>query len=188
MLRRSSRSSTLVTHDIGIVVLSVLVAVIIARTDIIITTLTSTQELQLIGSFVAGMFFTSIFTTAPAMVTLGEIAQVDGLVTTVVLGGLGAVLGDLIIFRFVKDRLSEHITALLRERGVLRRARKVCTTRFCHWLPLFLGGVVLASPLPDELGVSILGVAKMRPSRFMLMSFFFNSIGILVIGLIARGI
>jgi hypothetical protein len=61
-------------------------------------------------------------------------------------------------------------------------------TRFCHWLPLFVGGIILASPLPDEVGVSILGVAKMRPSRFMLMSFFFNSIGILVIGLIARGI
>ena len=85
--------------DIAIIVLSIVVAVILVKTDALIKILTSTKELELLGSFIAGAFFTSIFTTAPAIVTLGEIAQANSLVVTALLGGAGAVVGDLIIFQ-----------------------------------------------------------------------------------------
>ena len=188
MRRRSSRSRTHapVTRDIGIIVLSVLIALILVRTDVLVNILTSTKELEVVGSLIAGMFFTSIFTTAPAIVTLGELSQANSLILVALMGGLGAVIGDLIIFRFVKDQLSEHMVDLLRENGTFRRTRKLFRNKMFRWLTFFVGGFVLASPLPDELGVSILGAAHMKTSRFMLISFVFNSLGILVIGLIAR--
>ena len=190
MRRRSSRirNHAPLTHDVGIVVLSILVALVLVRTDALVSILTSTQELEFLGSFIAGMFFTSIFTTAPAIVTLGEIAQANNLYLTAILGGLGAVVGDLIIFRFVKDRLSEHLVELVKEERMFRRFRKLFRARLFRWSTFLLGGLVLASPLPDELGVSMLGAAHMSVSRFMLISFTFNSLGILVIGLIARSL
>lgn len=175
-------------HDVAIVVLSILVAVYLMRTDVLINILTSTQELKFLGSFIAGIFFTSIFTAAPATVTLGEIAQVNTLFGTAILGGLGAVVGDLIIFRFVKDRLSAHLVELLQEKKAFRRIRKIFKARLFRWSTFLLGGLVLASPLPDELGVSLLGAAKMSVARFALLSFLANSIGIFVVGIIARSL
>lgn len=176
----------LLVHDVGIIVLSVLVAVILVRTDVLVNILTSTKELEVVGSFIAGLFFTSIFTTAPAIVTLGEIAQVNAIIGTAFVGALGAVIGDMIIFRFVEDRLSAHFVELLKEEGVYRRTKRLARAPLFKWLTFIAGGVILASPLPDELGISILGATKMRPSRFALISFVFNFIGIVVIGLIAR--
>jgi hypothetical protein len=179
---------SLLVHDIGIVILSVLVALILVRTDILISVLTATQSMEYLGSFIAGVFFTSIFTTAPAMVTLGEIAQANGIAAVAFFGAIGAMVGDLLIFRFVKDRVSPHIAELLRERGVFRRTKKVCTTRLCRWLPLMIGGLILASPLPDELGVGFLGTLKTRVSVFLPLSFAFNFLGIVIIGLIAQSL
>ncbi|OGH69136.1 MAG: hypothetical protein A2754_02540 [Candidatus Magasanikbacteria bacterium RIFCSPHIGHO2_01_FULL_47_8] len=176
----------LIFQDAVIVVASILVAIFLVRTDALINLLTSTQELKFLGSFVAGIFFTSVFTTAPAIVTLGEIARVNTLFGTAFLGALGAVVGDLIIFRFVRDRFAEHFLELMKHNGSWKRARVLLKLKFFRWLTFFVAGLIIASPLPDELGIGLLGFSKIRPSRFVLLSFTFNFIGILLVGFIAR--
>jgi len=61
--------------DMSIIALSVLIAVILVKTEVLINILASSKELELFGSFIAGMFFTSVFTVAPATVVLVEIAR-----------------------------------------------------------------------------------------------------------------
>ena len=173
-------------QDIGILLLGVLVAVVLVRTEVVIGVLTSTKGLEMLGSFVAGMFFTSIFTTAPAIVTLGEIARANSVILTAILGGMGAVVGDLIIFRFVRDRLSDHLLELFKYRRAGKRFKVLLKLRYFRWLTYFIGGLIIASPLPDELGVSLLGFSKLRMSQFIVLSFVLNSLGILFIGLVAR--
>ena len=173
-------------QDIGIIFLSVLVAVILVKTEIISKILTSTKELRLLGSFVAGMFFTSIFTTAPAIATLGEIARANSLALTAFFGGMGAVVGDLIIFRFVRDKLSEHLMELIKHEGAGKRIKALFKLRLFRWLTVLAGGLIIASPLPDELGISLLGFSKMKTLRFIPLSFIFNTLGIFLIGLIAK--
>lgn len=172
-------------HDIGIVVLSVLLAVLLAKTGALQSILTATRGLELAGSFIAGVFFTSIFTTAPAAIVLGQIAQVNSPLLVAFFGGLGALLGDLIIFRFVKDRLMEDVLTLLRER---RRVRAILHRRLFRYITAVLGALIVASPLPDELGLALLGFSKIRTSFFVPFSFIANAAGIYIIGLIARAI
>lgn len=186
--RMFNKRTNNILSDIGIVVMSVLIAVILARTDVLVKMLTSTRELEFLGSFIAGLFFTSIFTTAPAIATLGEIAQVNSLFWTATLGAAGAVVGDLIIFRFVKDRFSPHLMDLIQHPRGLRRLRAVFKQQSFRWLTFVIGGMIIASPLPDELGVSILGFSKLRLSWFVPVSFFFNFLGIVLIGLVARSL
>lgn len=188
MSSRTSHQSRFFFHDIGIIVLSVLVAVVLARTGVLVRVLTATQEAEYIGSFVAGLFFTSVFTTAPAIVVLGEIAQVNSLIATAFFGALGAVLGDLVIFRFVRERFSEHLGELVREMGMRKRTRALFRMKFFRWFTFFLGGLVIASPLPDELGVSLLGFSRLKLSLFMPLSFVFNFFGIYLIGIAARAV
>lgn len=175
-----------ILQDIAIIVLSVLVAVLLVRTNVLADSLVSIQELGIMGAFIAGMFFTSIFTTAPAIVTLGEISFLQGIFSTALFGAAGGVVGDLIIFRFVRDRFSGHVAEIMTHQSVWRRFHLLFKRRFFRWITFLVGGFILASPLPDELGVAVLGFSKMRVKYFALLSFVFNFLGIVGIGLVAR--
>ncbi|OGM98143.1 MAG: hypothetical protein A2735_00345 [Candidatus Yanofskybacteria bacterium RIFCSPHIGHO2_01_FULL_41_21] len=173
-------------QDFAIIVLSVLVAVTLVRTEVLVKLLTSTKELEILGSFIAGMFFTSIFTTAPAIITLGEIANANSVLLVAFFGGLGAIVGDLIIFRFVRDRLAEHLLELVKHQGTGKRFRVLLRMKYFRWFTFLLGGLIIASPFPDELGIGLMGFTKLRLSWFIPLSFTFNFIGILIIGLVAK--
>lgn len=168
--------------------LSVLVAILLARTDAIVRILTATEELEAIGSFIAGMFFTSVFTTAPAIATLGEIAQSYSVYATAALGAAGAVVGDLIIFRFIKDRLAEDVLELVKHQSYPKRFKALLKLRFFRYFTFLLGGIVIASPLPDEIGISLLGFSKMDSRAFIVLSYIFNFVGIVFIGFAARAL
>ena len=169
-------------RDLALVVFSVLIAVILAKTGALQELITSTKEMRLIGSFIAGIFFTSIFTTAPAIVALGEIAHANSVILTALLGGMGALAGDLVIYKVVRDRLGE----LIKHQDGGKRLGMLFKLKYFRWLTFFVGGFIIASPLPDELGVSLLGLSKMRIRFFIVLSFVFNFVGILLIGLVAK--
>jgi len=174
-------------RDLVLVIFSVFIAIILAKTGVLQDLITSTQEVRFIGSFIAGIFFTSVFTTAPATVALGEIAQSNSVIVVAILGGLGALIGDLIIFRFVKDGLSEHFSYLIKV-STTERIVSIFKLKLFRWIIPFVGALIIASPLPDEIGVVMLGLSKMKNPYFILLSFVLNSAGILIIGLIAKAL
>lgn len=172
-------------RDIGIIALSVVIALILVKNGIIDELLLKTGD-RLLGSFIAGMFFTSVFTTAPATVALGIIAQgAPNVLGVAVSGAFGALLGDLIIFRFLRDSLGKDIMDLIKQQ---RNARinHMLKLKFLRWFMSALGAFVIASPLPDELGLMMMGMTKLKLRVFIPISLIFNFIGILAIGLIAR--
>ncbi len=177
-----------ILHDVSIIALSVVFAIVLVRSNLLNEVLGVAKELNVLGSFIAGMFFTSIFTTAPAIVTLGQIAKTNSLLLTALFGAFGAVLGDMLIFRFVKDKIAEHVMELVAHQGVSKRMKALFRLKTFRWLTFLLGGLILASPFPDELGISILGFMHVKTSWFIPISFVFNFIGILLIGLVARGL
>lgn len=180
------RAKGFLLHEVLIIAVSVFAAVVLVKTEALATILTSTLGLEFLGSFIAGLFFTSIFTTAPAIVTLGEMARINSIVPIALFGALGAVVGDLIIFRFIRDKFSEHILELVSHRGAWKRMGALFRLKLFRWASLFVGGLIIASPLPDELGISLLGFSKIKTSWFIPLSFFFNFIGIVLIGIVAR--
>jgi len=175
-------------QDIAIIALSVLGAIVMIKADVLSSILDSVLGIKFLGSFIAGIFFTSIFTTAPAIVTLGEIARSNSLFFTAFFGAMGALIGDLIIFRFIKDRLGEHLIELLRHEKGWKRINALFKLKYFRWLTFLAGGLLIASPFPDELGISLLGLSKARMSVFIAISFFFNFVGILAIGILARAL
>jgi len=187
-LMRAKLEKHLLLQDAAIIFISVLVAVILAKTGILKNLLTSTKEWELFGSFIAGMFFTSVFTTPPAIVALGEIARIDGILVTAFAGAAGSVVGDLIIFRFIRDRFAEHLLELVGHRTFGKKFKALLKLRYFRWFTFFLGSLIIASPLPDELGISLLGFSRMKVRWFMPVSFVLNFIGIVFIGLVARAL
>lgn len=183
-----SKTKYLLMTDIIIILLSFFFAIFLAKTDVLVNILIASKALEIFGSFIAGVFFTSVFTTAPATVTLGEMAQTNSILLVALSGALGAMIGDLIIFRFVKDSFSKHLVELIKKKGGKDRIKHLFSLKYFRWLTFVIGGLIIASPLPDELGVTLLGFSKMRPSFFIFFSFIANFIGILLIGIVARAL
>ncbi|MSR70467.1 hypothetical protein EXS62_00260 [Candidatus Kaiserbacteria bacterium] len=174
-------------QDFFIIAASIALAVAIVRYDLVQLLLLHLGGGKTLVAFVAGLFFTSIATTAPAMAVLGELSLNNNLFFVAVVGGAGAVIGDYILFVFVRDRVSDDIAYLLARTGTPRFFKIFHRRSFKRVLP-FLGGLIIASPLPDELGLALLGISKMPTSRFLAISFAFNTVGILLIGLVARSL
>lgn len=177
-----------VLKDFGVIGLSLALAIALVRTGVIEHLLTSTQELRMIGSFFGGLFFTSVFTTAPAIVALGEIAQSGSVWMTAAVGALGSVAGDMLIFAFVRDRLSEHLMEHLKASEGWARFMILIRTRSFRLASLFIGGLIIASPFPDELGISLMGFSKMKTVWFVPLSYTFNFVGILLIAAAAKAL
>jgi hypothetical protein len=175
-----------ILRDFGIIALSIIIAIILAKTGILAGLLAGTQGWIIFGSLIAGMFFVSIFTAAPAGVVLFEIATVNPVWEVALLGGLGAMIGDLLIFKFIKDRLSEDINWLVQKTGQKRLA-SIFRLRLFRWLVPFLGAIIIISPFPDELGLAMMGLSKMKTIIFIPISFVLNFLGILIICLFAKG-
>ena len=172
-------------RDLVLVIFSILIAIILAKTGALQDLITSTQEVRFIGSFIPGIFFVSVFTAAPATVALGEIAQSNSIITVAIIGGLGSLIGDLLIFRFVRDKVSQDFSYLVKLSRT-ERFFSVFKLKLFRWLIPFVGALIVASPFPDEVGLAMLGLSKTKTSVFIPLSFFLNLIGILIIGLIAK--
>lgn len=137
------------------------------------------------GSFLAGMGFTSLFTLAPASVVLMEIANVYSPLPVALIGAAGAVLGDLLIFMFVRDSLSDGAMMLL-DAPLRQRLRVLRHHPLLHWILPLTGAIIIASPLPDELGLALMGFSKMDARVFIPISYAMNLLGILGITMLAQ--
>lgn len=171
--------------DFGLIAISIAVAVLIVKTGAVHTLMASFHDLKLLGSFFAGMLFTSVFTTAPAIAILGELAQHNSIIEVALLGGVGAVIGDFVIFTFVRDRFSEDIKYIFKYPKLFRAPAFFRSELFRVVTPL-LGALIIASPFPDELGLALLGFSKISNRVFFSISFAFNMLGILIIGIVAN--
>ncbi len=147
----------------------------------------SISKLGYMGSFVAGIFFVSTFTVAPASVVLFKLAQAYNPFLIALTAGLGAVIGDFLIFRFLKDNVFEEIKPIFMKLGGSNLSRLMSTPYFA-WLAPVLGALIIASPFPDEIGVGLMGISKLKNWQFLTISFLLNSLGILLIITIAKSV
>ena len=94
-------------------------------------------------------------------------------------------VGDLVIFSLIKFSFLDEFNKLKREK-IIEKIKKFTfnhtPTLVKHYILYLFAGIVIASPLPDEVGVSMLaGLTTINPKKLALISFIFNSIGIFII-------
>jgi len=134
-----------------------------------------------IGAFFAGMLFVSTFTVATSALVLLTLAETLSPIEIGLIAGLGAVVGDMTIFRFIKDNLSREIEDIYKNFDRKKHLKHLFHTKYFNWMLPVIGAIIIASPFPDELGVSMIGLSKMSTLKFLVLSFVLNSIGIFLI-------
>lgn len=140
-----------------------------------------------IGAFIAGILFVSTFTVAIAGIVLFYLAQELNPLGVALIAGGGAMLGDLLIFRYFKDYVFEELRPIFRKLGEHPFMRIMSTPYFAWILPV-LGALIIASPFPDEIGIGLMGISRMKNWQFLLLAFVLNSAGIFFIVTLARSL
>lgn len=133
-----------------------------------------------IGAFVAGILFVSTYTVSIGALILLILAETLHPVEVALIAGLGAVIGDYTIFTIIKDNLIDEMTDIYKRFGGKHLSHVLHTPYFSWSLPV-IGAFIIASPLPDELGVGLMGIARMKTYKFLLLSFVLNSVGIFLV-------
>lgn len=172
-------------RNLFLIIVSIYVAIELYLTGAIETWILASMPHVVPGSFLAGMGFTSLFTLAPATVVLMEIANVSSPLTVALIGAAGAVLGDLFLFMFVRNSLADNAMMLLTS-SLRQRLRVLRHHPLLHWILPLTGAIIIASPLPDELGLALMGFSKMDTRIFIPISYAMNFIGILGVTLLAQ--
>lgn len=167
--------------NLTFLLLSLLIAVFLFRSETFHTYLLHLNGIGYFGAFIAGMLFVSTFTVASGAIILLVLAEELSHIGIGIVAGAGAVLGDYIIFRSIrnKDLINEvkHLFEFFRSEKVSH----LIHTKYFSWTLPVVGALLIASPLPDELGVSLLGLSKMKPFQFLFVSFLLNAIGIFLV-------
>lgn len=170
--------------DILVITASIYLAIYLAHSGFIATLVALAGNNILLVSLVTGFFFTSFFTTPPAIAIFTGLAGQENIFLVASLGGLGAVLGDSLLFLFVRDRVAKDASALMTGPKWKRVLRVLKRRHFRRILPV-MGALIIASPLPDEIGLALIGVSRLTRPQFFVLSYCMNTLGIFVILLLA---
>ena len=165
--------------------IGITVAYVLVRAGAMNYLLAFAETMPVLTSFIIGLFFTSVFTVAPASVALAVLATRLPALDVAFWGACGAVIVDYILYTFIRYDVSRDIAGALRK-SLRHRLISLSHFGFTRWVVAFLGAAIIASPLPDELAIALLSFARIKPHQFVLLTFVMNFLGIVLLGLAAN--
>jgi len=140
--------------------------------------------LSYIGMFITGLLFSFGFTT-PFSVAVMLAMKPDNILLMAIIGGVGATISDIIIFKFVKFSFENEFKELKQERPfifVKENLDKYLHPTLKTYLTFAFGGILLSTPMPDEAGILVLsGIMEIKLKLLILISLIFKTIGIYAI-------
>jgi uncharacterized membrane protein YdjX (TVP38/TMEM64 family) len=152
-------------------------AFLVARTQFFENSLASLTEWGYLGALIGGALFVFTFSISTGALVLHELSASLHPVGIALVGALGGVAGDSAIFSLIRSRLKRHAGHLPRHKNHVY-LRSLSKTRYFRWTLPVMGALIIASPFPDELGVSLMGLSRVSIRTFMMISFIFNALGI----------
>ena len=140
------------------------------------------------GTFLTGILYAYGFTAPPATVILLILSRDQNIVFAGLVAGLGSLLSDLIIFFFIRHSFADEIERFSKEKFFQRISIKISST-LQRYILIALASFLIASPLPTEIGVTLMASLKsMSTRKFAVIAYFLHTTGIFVILLIGRNI
>ncbi len=137
------------------------------------------------SAFVFGLLYSFGFTSPFAAAAFVSMEPQVNIFRLAVAGGMGSMLADYVIARFVRFSFQDEI-----DRIRFSAPMRFISTQFDHRVPsrvrqallVASAAVIIASPLPDEIGVSMLaGFTSIRLTQLAVISLVLNTLGILVL-------
>ncbi len=164
-------------RDMIMISIGIIFIILISRVGILDLIINAVKDYYIVASFIAGIFFTSAFTIAPSSVVLIHMSSYAPIPLVVLFGALGAMCGDLILFFFIRDHFADDLMKTLKK-STVRHILHSFHFGFLKWLSPVLGALIIASPVPDEFAVTLLGLSKTKTIVLVPLSFIMNLLGL----------
>lgn len=167
--------------NLTLVLLGIALAIVLSKIESFHLFLLHLGNFGYIGALIAGILFVNIFTVSTGALILLILAESLSAIEIGLIAGLGAVIGDLLIFHLVKDNITQELELIYNKIDHKHHLVKLLHTKYFSWSLPVIGALIIASPFPDELGITLMGISKMKTSKFIVVSYLLNSLGIISI-------
>ncbi|MFA5358860.1 MAG: hypothetical protein WC310_03520 [Patescibacteria group bacterium] len=146
------------------------------------------SSLGYLGIFIAGMLYAYGFTAAPATAVLLILAkEQDSIVLSGLIAGIGSLVSDTILFKFIRHSFTNEIQRIAEQKLFAYLKSKINIFTQKYLLPI-IGMIIIASPLPDEIGVTLLASSTISDKNFYVLSYILNTLGIITVLIIGSKI
>ncbi len=140
------------------------------------------------GTFLAGFFYAYAFSAAPAAAVLLILAKEQNIYLAGPIAGVGALLGDLVIFYTARHIFGGEMHRLSKSK-IIRSAQKKMSNALQKYLLVSVAGLLIATPLPTEIGVTLMSSMKNMSARnFSIIVYILHTSAIFIILLIGSTI
>ena len=142
------------------------------------------KDLGYFSIIISGVLFSFGFTT-PIATGIFLSLNPENIFLAALLGGTGAMISDLFIFKIIKLSFTNEFKLLEKTRS-LKTIISLIDKNIKHKIKIYLlyafVGIIIASPLPDEMGVTMLaGLTSIKINKLALLSFLLNTTGIAIL-------
>jgi len=133
-----------------------------------------------LGSFVSGFLYSYGVTTPFAIAAFFVLAKNLNIWLLTILGSFGGLIGEYFIYDFAKKEAGKSVKIYKNKKIKIPEIK----SRLLRRLSPLIAGVVIATPLPDELLAFLFGIEKYRLRDFLILTFVFKLLGtFLIVGL-----
>lgn len=135
---------------------------------------------RFLAEILAGALYASFVTSPIAVAMLFVLAKTENPIILSLLAGVGAAALDFLIVRIFQNNLNGDLNLLTRQfkLNLVKKFLKLLKLDFI--IPL-TGALIIASPLPDELGLYLMGTSELKNHQIIVVTYILNTTGILLI-------
>lgn len=162
--------------DFVVILVVIIFSLILVTTKIEDTILGNFKGYEYVPYFLAGIFSTNFITAFPAYTFLVKIVTPENFWLVASMGAIGSAVGDTLIFSFIKFRLVESLIKSFKHNRFVISILKT-KNHILKYLLILVGCLIIMSPLPDEFGVLLIGLSKIKHRHFIILSLMLNSLG-----------
>lgn len=137
------------------------------------------------AAFLGGALYAFGFTAPIGAGLFLSFSQQSNVFFLAIVGGLGAFTADYLILKTIRLSFQDEFNRLKKVPVMVELSRRFSehlSERLKQYLLLGMAGFFIASPLPDEIGISLLaGFTRINERTFAVVSFILNTMGILIL-------
>ena len=167
-----------------ILITCIILAYFLFQNDRVLYFVSKLESLSYLGIFIAGILVAIGF-TAPFAIGFLVVIEHSNILLSSIIAGLGASIGDILIFKIIRFSFLNEFKEIEKTKTV-SKIRKIFredfSVRVRHYFLYIFAGIFLASPLPDEVGVTLLaGLTTIKQKTLWIISFLLHTAAIYLI-------
>ena len=160
---------------------SIIIAIALQKTGAFADIIAILASASYLSALIAGVALSSTFTAIPAAVFFFDLGRSLNPWAVAIIGGFGAMIGDMLMYSFLKETIVQEIKLIVG--GILRPHHRewleeATKKRVFVWAVPFLASILIASPLPDEIGLALFSTINFRPRYLSIIALLLNTLGI----------